>query len=110
MTFLKEISQRHPTEYIIMFLDGASWHQAHHLSVPVNIRLSILPPDSPELNPTEHLWDEIREKWFPNRVFNSLAAVEDTLVDSLVTLENDHKSVKGLIGFDWIIDNISNAF
>ena len=28
-----------------------------------------LPPYSPELNPQEHLWDEIREKEFPNRVF-----------------------------------------
>ena len=23
----------------------------------------------PQLNPVEHLWEEIREKWFPNLVF-----------------------------------------
>jgi len=33
-----------------------------------------LPPYSPELNPTEHLWDELREKDFANRVFGSLGA------------------------------------
>ncbi len=34
-----------------------------------------LPPYSPELNPVEHLWDEIREKLFANRVFDSMGAV-----------------------------------
>ncbi|MBW1783784.1 MAG: transposase [Deltaproteobacteria bacterium] len=33
-----------------------------------------LPPYSPELNPTERLWDDIREKEFANRVFVSLGA------------------------------------
>ncbi len=35
---------------------------------------------SPQLNPVEHIWDEIREKWFANEVFNSLDAVEDRLM------------------------------
>ena len=30
---------------------------------------------SPELNPQEHVWDELREKEFPNRVFNSMDGV-----------------------------------
>jgi hypothetical protein len=29
----------------------------------------------PELNPQEHVWDEVREKEFPNRVFSDLASV-----------------------------------
>jgi len=108
--FLDEVSRRHPDEYIVMFLDGASWHHAINLSVPSNMRLSILPPYSPELNPAEHIWDEIREKWFPNLVFNSMPAVENTLVDSLVALERDRDRIKSLTGFDWIINNISVAF
>lgn len=32
---------------------------------------------SPELNPVEHLWDELREKAFWNRVFDSLDALEN---------------------------------
>jgi transposase len=39
----------------------------------------MLPPSSPELNPVEHLWDEIREKFFHNKAFNSLDALEDHL-------------------------------
>ena len=87
-----------------MFLDGAGWHRAYDLSVPDNMRLEALPPYSPQLNPVEHLWDEIREKWFTNEVFNSLDAVEDRLVEALVALENNRDLVASTTGFDWIIN------
>ncbi len=84
-------------------LDGAGWHRARELKIPQNIRLLPLPPYSPQLNPVEHLWEEIREKWFPNLVFDSLAAVEDGLVEALAALENDRDRVAKITGFDWII-------
>jgi transposase len=100
--FLKEVAARHPDESMVMFLDGAGWHKARRLVVPANIRLVPLPPHSPQLNPVEHLWDEIREKWFPNKVFRTLDAVEDTLVEALVELENAPTRLRALTGFDWI--------
>jgi transposase len=87
--FLAEVSQRHANEFIVMVLDGAGWHRAKRLQVPANMRLIPLPPWSPQLNPVEHLWDEVREKWFANRVFNSLSAVEEQLLTALKTLEED---------------------
>ncbi|UCG66888.1 MAG: transposase [Deltaproteobacteria bacterium] len=33
--------------------------------MPANIRLIWQPPYSPQCNPVENIWDEIREKWFP---------------------------------------------
>ena len=102
--FLSEVAQRHPEEFILMFLDGAGWHRANDLTVPENMKLEALPPYSPQLNPVEHLWDEIREKWFTNEVFNSLEAVEDRLVEALVALEDDKALVASTTGFDWIIN------
>ena len=55
--FLTEVARRHPSEFILMLLDGAGWHTAHDVVVPENMRLAALPPYSPELNPTEHIWD-----------------------------------------------------
>jgi len=52
----------------------------------------------------ENLWDEIRKKWYPNQVFQSLQAVEGTLIEALVTLENDNERVQSITGFDWIIN------
>jgi transposase-like protein len=100
--FLAEVSRRHAEEFIVMVLDGAGWHKARRLQVPANMRLLSLPPWSPQLNPVEHLWDEVREKWFANRVFNSLSAVEEQLLTALKTLEEDATRVASLTGFDWI--------
>jgi transposase len=101
-TFLTEVSQRHPQELIVMVLDGAGWHKAKRLRLPANLRLVFLPPGSPQLNPVEHLWDEVREKWFGNRVFDSMNAVEEQLITALKTLEEDAPRVASLTGFDWI--------
>jgi transposase len=107
--FLAEVAQRHADEFILMVLDGAGWHKAKRLQVPANMKLIPLPSWSPQLNPVEHLWDEVREKWFGNRVFASLPAVEDQLVTALQTLEEDQRRVASLSGFDWIIGISLNA-
>ena len=102
--FLQEVARRHPEEFVLMVLDGAGWHRTTRLVVPTQLHLIYLPPYSPELNPAEHLWDEIREKWFPNLLFHDLSAVEDVLEDALRTLEKDPVRVARLAGFEWIVN------
>jgi transposase len=104
--FLKEISSRHPKEKILMVMDGAGWHKAKSLKVPKNIRLCFLPPYSPELNPVEHIWDELKEKGFHNRVFSSLDALEDHLVNELHKLENAPEVTRSIASWPWIINRI----
>ena len=101
--FLEEVSRRHPDDAIIMVLDGAGWHRAKDLKIPDNIRLLALPPYSPELNPVEDIWDELREKCFNNNVFKSLDAVEDRLESGLRNLELQPHRVRSITGFPWII-------
>jgi DDE superfamily endonuclease len=100
--FLAEVSARHATEFIILVLDGAGWHRAKHLPVPVNMRLVSLPPWSPQLNPAEHVWDEVREKHFANRWFETMDQLDEQLVTGLVALEADASRIASLTGFDWI--------
>lgn len=107
--FLGEVATRHPDDLILMLMDQAGWHKAKELKIPQNMRLVCLPAYSPQCNPVEHLWDEIREKWFANKVFDSMVAVEDILMDALVTPENDEKKVAGIAGFDWIVSIHLNA-
>ncbi len=52
-------------------LHGAPNHRCGDLAVPSNITLLYLPPYSPEPNPKENLWDEIREKIFKNYALKS---------------------------------------
>lgn len=102
--FLTEIASRYPEERIIMVLDGAGWHKNQKIPLPSNLRLVFLPPYAPELNPVEHLWDDLREKFFHNRVFVSIEALEDHLVSALLAFENDTDKVQSITGWDWIIN------
>ena len=101
--FLDEVSARYPDDHIVMVIDGAGWHRSHCLKAPANIYLLKLPPYAPELNPIEHVWDELREKYFHNRVFNSLGALEDHLTMALKTLEGDPETVCSIVSWPWII-------
>lgn len=106
--FIDEVASRHPEDRIIMILDGAGWHTSGLLTVPDNMRLIPLPPYSPELNPTEYLWDELREKSFHNHVFNSIDALEVHLEESLRDLEADRERVRSIVAWPWIINSLLN--
>jgi len=102
--FLKQVSERFRNDKILMIADKAAWHTTEKLIIPENVKLAFLPPYSPRLNPVEHLWKEIREKWFANRVFESIAAVEDQLFDALSFMNSRPGYVKSFAGFHWILD------
>ena len=102
--FLDEVAARHPVNRIIMVLDGAGWHRSVTLRPPPNMRLLSLPPYAPELNPVEHIWDELREKYFHNKTFDSIEALEDQLSEGLLALEQDISRVQSIVAWDWIIN------
>jgi transposase len=105
--FLDEVAERHPNENLIRVMDGAGWHQSLQLSWPDNLQTLFLPPYSPELNPQEPLWDELREKHFHNQMFNSLSTLEDTLVTRLLSFENNPQLVYSISAWDWIINALN---
>ena len=107
--FLTQVSQAHPNEFLIVVVDGASSHKSKDLLIPENIRLFPLPSYSPELNPQEHVWDELREKEFPNRVFEHLDAVTHQLKHGLQCLANNPSSLQSLTSWPWINSLILKA-
>lgn len=107
--FLDELSTRHPDHLILLILDGAPSHRAgrEKLSVPENIRMVEQPPYSPEVNPVEHLWDEMREKFFCNRVFRDMDGVEDNMVQALLFYEGHPELLQSMTGFPWIREGLN---
>lgn len=101
--YLQQVSAAHPDDFIVMVLDGASSHKAKVLAIPENIRLLPLPGYSPELNPQEHVWDELREKEFPNRVFNQLSAVVRQLETGLPRMCSNREGLRSLTAWPWIV-------
>ncbi len=90
-----------------MVCDGAGSHTATDLSPPENVRILTLPPYSPELNPTEQLWDLIRERRFANKAYDSLDEVEDDLAEELRALEADHTTIQSLTSHQWITSSLN---
>lgn len=99
--FLKELSGKYANDYIMLVVDNASWHKSKNLQIPENIELYSLLPYTPELNPIEQIWDEIREKGFKNEIFYNLNTVVDRLCDTIVNLKND--TIKSITHRDWAI-------
>ncbi|WP_459896367.1 transposase [Desulfurobacterium crinifex] len=50
------------------------------MEVPTNIQIVYLPPYSPELNPVERVFQDIK-KHLKNKVFNVIEELEDTVCE-----------------------------
>jgi transposase len=66
-----------PGAHAVLVLDQAGWHVSKKLLVPENITLVPLPAKSPELNPTENIWQFMRDNWLSNRIFKSYEDILD---------------------------------
>src|SRR6516225_9797862 len=88
--FLETLAKKYYTELILLFVDGAGNHCSDELEIPANITLHLLPPYSPELNPQENIWDEIREKIFKNYALKSMRDVNTKLDEASPYIAKSH--------------------
>jgi transposase len=100
--FLQTLSEQQSKERIILCMDKASWHTTKQLQVPENITIWFLPPYSPELNPVELIWRELRAKYFNNKVFESLAQVDQQLEVAIKQFTSDKESIKKLTKLSYL--------
>ena len=100
--FLDALARKHSRHDILLVVDGAPNHRGCALTIPANISLLFLPPYSPELNPKENLWDEIREKIFKNYALKSIEAVRAKLEEAVLYVERNPELVKSITSFPYI--------
>jgi len=99
--FLEHVSEEFKDYFIVMQVDQAIWHKTNKLIIPSNIRLLYQPAYSPELNAVEHVWDEIKEKHFKNKIFKSIKHVVDKLSEALNSLKQNKEVVKSMTSFEY---------
>lgn len=89
--FLQGLARQFPEDIIVLCCDGAAWHKSRMLDIPDNIVVFHIPPYTPEMNPIEQIWKELRKMGF--RV-DRLCAVICLLSPSLI---------QSITGRRWII-------
>jgi len=74
-----------------------------------NITTMFLPSYSPELNPVERFYGEIR-KSTANRIFQDIETQKNIIEDEVVNWMNDTDKTQKLCGYDWIIEQWNSSF
>ena len=100
--FLQELSKEYSDDFILLVCDGARWHKADCLNIPDNIQITHIPPYTPEMNPIEQIWKEIRKRGFRNEVFPTLEKVIDRLCDVIKDLTTS--VIQSVTARQWIVD------
>jgi putative transposase len=98
--FLTELSGAVSEDYIILVADGAAWHRSKTLKVPNNIEILALPPATPEMNPIEQIWREVRKRGFRNEIFQTLGHVIERLCETIRTISPE--DIQSITHRDWI--------
>ncbi|HHA7890566.1 transposase, partial [Streptococcus pneumoniae] len=66
---------------------------------PTNIGFAFIPPYTPEMNPIEQVWKEIRKRGFKNKTFQTLEDVMNQLQDVIQGLEKE--VIKSIVNRRW---------
>ena len=80
-------------------MDNAIWHKSSTLKIPTNIGFAFIPPYTPEINPVEQVWKEIRKRGFKNKAFRTLEDVMNQLQDVIQGLEKE--VIKSIVNRRW---------
>jgi transposase len=108
LIFLTELKKHHPTRTVIVVWDNAPCHRPQVLREIPGLILLFLPPYSPELNPTERFFEELR-KATANHIFHTIEEQEHAIETRLNELTNDTDAMKQLLGYEWILEQCSRG-
>lgn len=106
--FLRELRQAYPGEDIALVMDGAGAHRSKAVSWPEGIDGVQLPAYSPELNPAERWFRELRAR-LSNCVFETVDAIEAALTEALRPFWQEPAKLGRLTGYGWWTDGISSV-
>ena len=86
--YLNDFSKQNPKELKIIIIDNAGFHSTKDIKLPNNIVLLSIPPYSPELNPAERIWQEIKAK-VAMKIYDTLDILENKVIDIINSFTND---------------------
>lgn len=99
--FLRSLQERYPDDHLVIVWDNAPFHKPKTLHRR-HLTLIYLPAYSPQLNPVERFFGELR-KITANRIFTEgIEALSHTLENGLLAFTRNLDAMKSLCGYPWI--------
>jgi hypothetical protein len=104
--WLDDFAQTFVTSFNILVLDNGAFHTAKTLRWPPNVTPVPLPPYSPELNPMERLWRDLKDQ-LADTVSKNLDALSDTVCRLIQSYAQ--AALKSLTGFAYFIQAVETV-
>jgi len=102
--FLDGFAERFSESLNVLVLDNGQFHKAKKLTIPENVRLVFLPPYSPELNPVERLWQDVKDH-VAFHLHENLSTLKQKVRSKLDSYTDE--VVASLTGYEYLLDAAS---
>lgn len=90
-------------KHAVLVVDRAAWHVTEKLLIPNNLSILPLPPYSPELNPVEQIWQQLRQSDWANRCFKNYDEIIDVCCQAWNTFASQPDIVRKLCFRKWAL-------
>jgi hypothetical protein len=104
--FLQKFGQHYAESLNIVLLDQAPAHVAQRVQMPANVVLVWLPAYSPELNPVERLWEDLKARIdvMDARVRASLSALQEHVAS--IVQRYTAATIASLTGYAYLVEAV----
>lgn len=107
--FLDRLSRAFPHSLNVLVLDNGSFHKAKKLQLPGNVEHIFLPPYSPQLNPIERFWQDLKGKIACEQVAWSIHEHLSDLLQRTRERLTDYldEAVASITAYEYLVDAAS---
>ena len=102
-SFMKALADRYPDDRIVLVCDRAPWHDSQYIKIPKRITMLFIPPYTPEMNPIEQIWREIRTL-MGNTLYQNIDDLFVGLKEKIASI--DREKIKSITQRDWIMKSL----
>jgi transposase len=92
-----------PGKHGVLVLDRAAWHVTEKLLMPANLSILPLPPYSPELNPVEQIWQQLRQSDWANRCFKGYDEIVEVCCQAWNRFASQPDTIRNLCTRQWAL-------
>ena len=104
--FIDEFAQTDGESLHLIVIDNASSQTTDKLKVAENIIFIFLPPNSPELNPIERFWKELKD-WLSDYEPQTMKQLSNLIGEGLKSFSK--KAISSITSFEYLMTAWTNA-